>query len=192
MLFCPGCDRPFVCTCPRLEPQPTELKAGLTLWNLGPHQGALAELIHRLKYGDETRIASYFGARLAALPCGFADVDALVPIPLHAERVAERGYNQSALLARAVGRKARIRTRTDLIERAVATSQQVRLSASARATNVRHAFHAGSRARGLRLALVDDVVTTGHTLSNVADELGRAGAEIRFALSISVAPPKLQ
>ena len=91
----------------------------------------------------------------------------LVPVPLHARRLVERGYNQSALLATRLARLARAQVWHDGLERTHYTEQQALLGAHDRAKNLHSAFKPGRRPRALgeaRIVLVDDVVTTGATL----------------------------
>ena len=92
----------------------------------------------------------------------------LVPVPLHPQRLIERGFNQSGLLATRLARLAGVRVRHDVLERAHATEQQALLSADARARNLERAFRLaryGAITPGTELVLVDDVVTTGATLA---------------------------
>jgi predicted amidophosphoribosyltransferase len=103
-------------------------------------------------------------------------VDVVVPVPLHRSRAAARGYDQAALLAHAVGAHAGLPLRPAL-HRVRAGRPQVELDRVARAANIRGAFvaEAGSL-RGLRVALVDDVATTGATLVDAAAAARAAGA----------------
>ena len=101
-------------------------------------------------------------------------------MPLSARRLAERGYNQSWELARRVARLRRLPARADVLERVVDTPPQTALDRAARLANLRAAFHLPPAARaavaGRRVALVDDVATTGTTLREAAAALRRAGA----------------
>ena len=102
--------------------------------------------------------------------------DALVPVPLHAARLRERGYNQALELARPLARALGIPLRIDLLERQRATAAQTDLDAAARRRNVRGAFGvAATAAVPAHIALVDDVMTTGTTLRECAKTLLRAG-----------------
>jgi ComF family protein len=102
-------------------------------------------------------------------------VDALLPVPLHPSRHAGRGYNQSAEIARWVGRALRRPVRERLATRRRPTSPQVGLSLDERRLNVAGAFAAGA-VHGLRVAIVDDVMTTGSTLEELARALRAGGA----------------
>jgi ComF family protein len=112
--------------------------------------------------------------------------DLLIAVPLHVERLRDRGFNQSDLLVNALSRGGRVRVCRDLV-RARATRSQTDLSAAARRHNVRSAFVVESDValRGATVVLVDDVTTTGATLRECARTLRRHGvADVR---SITVA-----
>ncbi len=107
----------------------------------------------------------------------------LVPVPLHPRRRRERGFNQSALLAREIARRTGKATCPDALCRRVDTVPQAGLSAAARRRNVRDAFAVQRRAAvaGRTVVLVDDVLTTGATALACARRLGEAGArEVRL------------
>ena len=103
--------------------------------------------------------------------------DALIPVPLHRDRLRERGYNQALELARPLARELGIALRNDVLRRARATSAQSDLDADARRRNLRGAFAvADGIALPAHVAVVDDVMTTGTTLRECARTLLRAGA----------------
>jgi len=117
--------------------------------------------------------------------------DVVVPVPLHRRRLAQRGYNQSALLAHHVGRELRAPVVTGALVRAIDTLPQVELPREARRENVRGAFRVvrGGRFVGKTIALVDDVSTTGATLAACSAALIEAGARqvTRVVLARTVA-----
>ncbi len=140
--------------------------------------GPIRSAIHALKYNDLRALASPMGTLLAAHPpVGRMQIDAVVPIPLHARRMRSRGYNQSELLARVVAESIGVRLRADLVKRVVDTPSQVDApSASERARAMSNAFAANPSAHGLRILLIDDVATTTSTLNACARALKGAGA----------------
>ena len=156
--------------------------------------GQAAGVVHALKYGGWPAVARGMGRRMASLRFP-VDVEleraVLVPVPLSASRFRERGYNQSAELARAVAPAWGIPVREDVLERVRATKTQTRLTPGERARNVSGAFRAcADRAslRGLHIMLVDDVVTTAATLNACAGALHAGGARILSFVTFGRAP----
>lgn len=131
-------------------------------------------LIHAFKYGRRLALAPVLGDMLAggAAP----DVDLLVPMPLAPERLYERGFNQALEIARTLSRRYRIPLDATACRKVVETAPQAGLPWKERAKNVRRAFVCDARLTGLRIAVVDDVLTTGATLNELARVLRRAGA----------------
>lgn len=135
-------------------------------------------LITRLKFHSRFAHARLLGSLLAERIAA-SDAprpDCLVPVPLHVTRYRERGYNQAALLARHIGRRLNIPVAAQLAVRTRATDPQLALPARKRGGNVRRAFAADTASAGRHVAIVDDVVTTGHTAAALATALRRAGA----------------
>ena len=137
------------------------------------HGGALAEAIHRLKYEQREDLGSALGVLFEA--CAPPRADCMTPIPLHARRLRQRGYDQARLLADGAARRFRLPVRS-LLRRVRDTGQQVGRDRAARERNLRGAFVASESARGLRVCLVDDVLTTGATAAAAAEALLSAGA----------------
>lgn len=131
--------------------------------------------IHRMKYDDARYLAPFF-ANLIEVP-GAWPIEAVVPVPLHEKKRRQRGYNQSALLAYALASRLALPFEEDWLSRVRDTGSQTRLSAAARAKNVAGAFLAKpAQTAGKRVLIVDDVLTTGATVSECALALRRAGA----------------
>jgi len=145
------------------------------------HGGAAAEAVHRLKYRGRREVARTLAPLLAAAAViDRGRIDAVAPIPLHAARRRERGFDQAALLARETARLLGLPLRPALLVRTRQTQQQVGLDRAERQRNLAGAFSAAPQAAGLRVALVDDVVTTGATARAAAEALRAAGArEVR-------------
>jgi ComF family protein len=140
------------------------------------------KLVARLKYGDRPELARFCGRLMAAAGRELWENEpVIVPVPLHRTRQLERRYNQSAELARALGRLTGLRVDPVLVSRSRRTRQQVGLSADARQRNVASAFTARAdavaRLKGRGVVLVDDVITTGSTVKAVTRALNRAGVE---------------
>ena len=156
--------------------------------------GSAERIVHALKYGGWPAVAPAMARRMAALrfpPDVEQERAALVPVPLAASRRRERGYNQSAELARALGARWNVPVREDLVARTRATKTQTRLTPGERSRNVSGAFRArADRAalRGLHLVLVDDVATTCATLNACAAALHAGGAGILSYVTFGRAP----
>jgi len=146
----------------------------------GTYGGALREAIHRFKYGGERALANELGGLVAAcvasdLATGVA-LDVVVPAVLHRDRARSRGYDQAWLLAAVVGVRTALPLRVPLRRIRLAVPQ-ISLDRAARAENLRGAYVAEAGAlRGARIALVDDVATTGATLAAATGALRAAGA----------------
>jgi len=156
------------------------------------HTAPLREWIHLLKYEGRRDLAPAMARYLTATLAETewtpirARLDAVVPAPLHAARMRERGYNQAELLARGLCRQTGLPLRTDLLTREKLTHSQVGLNAAERKANVEGAFVATPACRGLHLLLIDDVYTTGATLRACAHALRDAGAAHIYALTLAL------
>jgi len=144
----------------------------------------LLEIIHRYKYQH----ALFFEPFLAGLLIGLAKpelagrCDLIVPVPLHPVKQRERGFNQAQRLAVCLGRATGLPVRTDLVLRVIQTPSQTQLGRRERLANMNGAFAPAAKMRlqGERVALVDDVMTTGATTDACAGALMAMGAgEVR-------------
>jgi len=135
--------------------------------------------IHALKFASGRNLGRALGLILAGyLESRFdIDVDALIPIPLHTRRLRDRGYNQALEIARPVAASLRLPLRIAGVRRIVATKPLAELDADSRRRNIAGAFSVTRNVDGLRIAVIDDVVTTGATANALAAELLEAGAE---------------
>jgi ComF family protein len=176
---CAGCDAAGTWLCQAcIDLCEPERRAAITA--VGTYGGPLRRAIHRFKYQGERGLANELGAlvtaRVAAdLATGVA-LDVVVPAVLHAERARARGYDQTALLADRVAALTGLPLRAPL-RRVRVGRPQAELDGAARAANVRGAFISEAGAlSGLRVALIDDVATTGATLAAASAAIRAAGA----------------
>ena len=150
-------------------------------------EGAVREAVHALKYRG-VRVAA---GTLAALMADYLDrnpvaADVLIPAPLHSRRLRSRGYNQSALLALQLGKSLGLPVREDLLIRVTNARPQVEArTQEERRNNVANNFACDADATGLTALLIDDVATTGSTLSECANALKNAGAAKVCALTLA-------
>jgi ComF family protein len=174
-LFCAACRE-------RLRPYPAEVPTpGLDAMAIAwIYDGAVRRAVHSMKYRRRRRVADALGDALAAALVA-PPADALVPVPLHAERMAERGFNQAEELARRLGRRWGLPVCAAGLARARDTGHQARLNRRERRDNVAGAFcWQGPGQAPARALLVDDVLTTGATLAACAEALRAAGTrEVR-------------
>ena len=141
------------------------------------YEGAIRRAMLDLKFKNLWASAPALGQLMASFISERHDIgQALVPVPLHKSRLRSRGYNQSALLAREVSRLTGIPVMDALVVRAIDTQPQTALSREERLTNVAEAFSAVKDLSGMKITLIDDVATTGSTLSACAHSLKEAGA----------------
>ncbi len=158
-------------------------------------EGPAEELIRALKYRGRGSVAAEL-ASLAADPAAQLmgrGIDLLVPIPLHAVRRRERGFNQAELIARELSALIGTPVSRDALVRHRATPTQTGLGREARLVNVEGAFRARSAlVSGKRVLVLDDVVTTGATMLAAARALSAAGAQrvLCFAVAGRIAPAK--
>ncbi|OCO99633.1 MULTISPECIES: ComF family protein [unclassified Ensifer] len=144
------------------------------------HEGIARDLVHGLKYRDRTDLAPMMAEWMIRASDGaVASADVIIPVPLHAFRLWGRRFNQSAELARAISRLSG-RPYQPVLKRIRRTSRQVGLGLRAREENVRGAFSVPESGKpglsGKSVVLVDDVYTTGATVSAATRALKRAGA----------------
>lgn len=155
--------------------------------HLGPHAGPLRRLVHGLKFRGERDVAAFLGALLGSrMQRGPWRPDLITHVPTDPRRLARRGYDQAALVARALAVSIGCAHRT-LLVRARSTPRQAGLGRAVRRANVRGAFVPAPAAersvRRARVLVVDDVLTTGASLDACREALVAAGAaEVRFAV----------
>jgi len=189
-MLCAACDAELPrlegAACPRCAlPSPGGAICGRCLARTPAYDGTIAALAYEfpadvlvqgLKFRGELALAPLLGQVLAARLPRAARVDFILPVPLSAARLAARGFNQALEIARALARATGCRLAPLLAERSRDTPPQLELPLEERARNVRGAFRCGERLERAEIAVVDDVMTTGATLEELAAALKRAGA----------------
>jgi ComF family protein len=187
-ILCPACDadlpRLAGTLCPRCAlPSPGSALCGRCLADAPRYDATVAALayrfpadtlVHALKFRSQLALAPLMGDLL--IEAIRERIDLVVPVPLSRERLRERGYNQAAEIARHVARERRARLELTVAVRERNTLAQADLPWSDRARNVRGAFRCERSLDGAAIAVVDDVMTTGATLDELAATLKRAGA----------------
>lgn len=133
-------------------------------------------MLKRLKFSGDLKYARIAAQLLTMATAGKPLPDLIIPVPLHPNRLAERGFNQSELLAGHAARTLALPILRQAVERLKDQPAQSRLNAKQREKNLQGAFRANANLSGKCVALVDDVVTTGATARAVASQLRRAGA----------------
>lgn len=183
--ICAGCGEPFevpqaeTARCGGCLAAPRRFSAARAVL---AYEGAARDVVLALKHADRPHLARTMAGQMARVADDWLTRDngAIVPVPLHRWRLWRRGYNQAALLARALSGRSMAPLLVDALERVKATSPSMGMSRTQRARNVRGAIRLAPRARAQisarHIILVDDVFTTGATAEACARVLMRAGA----------------
>lgn len=183
-LACGRCARPLMdgarALCGQCQIRPPAFEYCQALY---AYRTPVDHLLQRLKFGGRLELAHLLGQLMADwlaedLGVGLETPlpERLLPVPLHAERLHERGFNQALELARPVARRLGIPLDAASCRRVRSTAMQADLSRAARLKNVRGAFEVVQPVAG-HMAVIDDVMTTGSTAHELAQALLRAGAE---------------
>lgn len=134
-------------------------------------------LVHALKYRQQLSLAPFLGAELAAAGAHLAPtIDCILPMPLHPGRLAERGFNQAVEIARPLARASALRLELAAVRKLRDTPAQASLERARRLRAPRDAFRCIHPLDGQRVLVIDDVMTTGATLNELARCLKAAGA----------------
>jgi len=133
-------------------------------------------LVQAFKYGGQLALAALFARELHRRVGERRDIDLVVPLPLHPARLGERGFNQAAEIAKVLSRLNGIDMDAQCVRRVRDTAAQTALPWRERAANMRQAFACCRDLDGMRVAVVDDVMTTGATLDEFAQTLKHGGA----------------
>jgi len=173
--LCPRCALPAVAgaVCGRCLSQPPRFDATVAALE---YRFPADVLVHALKFRGELALAALLARLLEERIAGDPPVHLIVPVPLAKGRLRERGYNQALEIARHVARATGARLAPQACERARETPAQIGLPLAERAANMRGAFRAQGSLDGATVAVLDDVMTTGATLDEIAGALKSAGA----------------
>jgi ComF family protein len=151
------------------------------------YEGSIRRAIYAFKYGNLRAISHYF-ARMLFENIGNIPItgEVLVPVPLHNKRLRQRGYNQAALLSKELGKLTGIAVNERTLYKIVDTKSQTQFNFLERRENTREAFACrDQRLTGKRVILIDDVCTTGATLSACAETLKKNGTYSVWGLTIA-------
>ena len=149
------------------------------------------EALHRLKYRRDVGLGDSLAEHMTRYVAGLNwPIDVIIPMPLGRRRLRERGYNQAGLIARPLAMALGLEYAPRELSRRRETRSQVGLSQQERRENVRDAFVADRRVTGKTVLVVDDVATTGSTLSSSAEALFLSGAKDVYALTVARALPR--
>lgn len=182
--FCPVCGRFFAAEKSGFSGGPCrDCRLGARSFGAvraaGPYEGALKEAVLKFKYGGERHLAAGLAGLMARAARGLPleNIDRVVPVPMAAGRLRQRGYNQAELLAREVAGLLGLAVDGRALVKVRETPAQAGLNREERLANLAGAFWAREgRVRGRGILLVDDVVTTGSTMTAAAGALAGAGA----------------
>ena len=174
--FCATCGGPSACEASAL--------AGVPVLVAGRYGPPLSTAIQRFKYGGRPELARPLARLLLPALADLAGPLTLVPVPLHARRLASRGYNQAALLAGELSSHTGFRHQPRLLKRAREMEQQVGKSRSQRRENAAGAFELRQPTRA-RVVLVDDVITTGSTVRACAQALTNGSIELVAVVALA-------
>lgn len=188
--YCTHCNTPLDASsmCKNCRYAPLRLN-GLRV--VSKYEGTLRACIHALKYAGNRRMAEPLGLLLANVyRIHGLRADMIVPVPLHSERIQQRGYNQACLLAQVCAKHTNVALNSSLVVRMRSTASQVHLSIKERHSNVAGAFSCTPAVtkgglRGHNILLIDDVCTTGATLEACATPLFAAGAQAVWGLVLA-------
>lgn len=151
----------------------------------------IQKILHQFKYNKRYRIGIKLGEELARFrgrTITEYNIDLIIPVPLHNIKKAERGYNQSFFIAKGLSKELKIKFKEGILKRKRYTESQTSKNIFERQSNVEDAFVVKNKepVQGKNVLLVDDVITTGATISECAKQLLNQGAKKVFAVSIAI------
>lgn len=182
--FCPHCANES-CTCGNIDAIILPYVCGVF-----PYHGKIRTALHKFKFRNHKHFADYFGEKMAlrvAQCFSSADFDLVCCVPMHKDKLKERGYNQCELLAKVISKRLFVPFE-NCLEKTKATSAQHKLSSKDRKTNLNGSFRVKSYfdIKGKTVLLCDDIKTTGATLSECVTVLKAAGAKEVYCVCAAV------
>ena len=152
----------------------------------------IRDLIHGLKYDKKFRFGSFLGKLLAENfynQIKMWNIDFIIPIPLHKLKKAERGFNQSYYISKSLAKNLDLNVKTSVLNRNRFTATQTKFNIDERKENMKGAFTIKNKkiVNGRNIILLDDVITTGSTISECARGLKQNGAGNIYAVSVGIA-----
>lgn len=188
----PSCE---VCGIPTASPHTTICESCLSkkppfskVLYYGIYTGALKKTIHLLKFNKLKRLSSPLCLLLNSLP--IPEVDGIVPVPLHLKRLRQREFNQTANISRYLSKELKVPLMLNVLEKVRKTPPQTDIPGKERLKNVKNSFRSSENITGLRLLLVDDVITTGATVKESAKALIDSGAKEVVVVALARSMPK--
>ena len=159
------------------------------------YEDEIISLIHQLKFREKISYARSIGELLLATAVAElvpeqGKPDCIIPVPLHNKRLRKRGYNQSTEIARVLAKKLSIGIAHDAVVKKQSTQAQSELTAKERMKNIKGVFSVSSKLNYKHALIIDDVITTGATVNELAKVLKKNGVERVGVLSIARAPLK--
>jgi len=153
------------------------------LSSFGAYDGVIKEAIHCFKYGGVKRVGKELGRLLGSIMP--PEIDILIPVPLHIKKLRTREFNQSAVLAKELSKIWKISLSLTILVKIKDNIEQASLEANDRYINVKNAYAVTNPVKGIKVGLVDDVVTTGATLMECAKVLKKEGAKEIHAITLA-------
>lgn len=176
-LACPHCALPqsHAAPCPKCQQRPPAFDAAWAAFRfVSPIRQSVLSLKYHAGFMQARLLGEAMAARLTLREAPLPEL--LLPVPLHASRLRSRGYNQARELTRLLASRLQLDCDIHALRRLRATTDQIGQTAANRRRNLRGAFSASPRLAGRHIALVDDVMTTGSTLAELARTCRKAGA----------------
>lgn len=173
-MACPRCALPTFSAqlCGRCLSKPPEQHASMSLYK---YQDPVDRLIADFKFKDKLYLSQFFAEQMVSKLNSRTLPELLIPIPLHPHRLKQRGYNQSFELAKSLSKYLTIPVSNNYLERIINTQSQSSMPFKQRKKNIQHAFRATDKQPPKHIALIDDVLTTGHTANAAAKTLKKVG-----------------